>query len=75
MSLFSIPLSIKLTWVEDKLPEAAAPLTDLAIDSMGGWTMMNPIYTEAELDTVKVVNRAPVTLSDKAAHGVVKLLR
>jgi hypothetical protein len=42
---------------------------------MGGWTMMNPIYTEAELDTVKVVNRAPVTFSDKAAHGVVKLLR
>jgi hypothetical protein len=41
----------------------------------GGWTMMNPIYTEVELDRVRVVGREPVTVSDKAAHGVVKLLR
>ena len=36
---------------------------------------MNPIYTDAELDTVKVVGRTPVTLADKAAHGAVKTLR
>lgn len=36
---------------------------------------MNPIYTEDELNAVKVVNREPVTISDKAAHGIVKLLR
>jgi hypothetical protein len=54
------------------MPDAAAPLSDMA---QGGWTMMNPIYTEADLDKVKVVGREPVTISDKAAHGVVKLLR
>lgn len=44
-------------------------------DPTGGWTLMNPIYTDTELDSVKVVGRTPVTLSDKAAHGIVKLLR
>lgn len=37
--------------------------------------MMNPIYTEAELNTIEVVGREPVTVGDKLAHGVVKLLR
>jgi hypothetical protein len=41
----------------------------------GAWTLMNPIYTDSELDSVKVVEREPQTLSDKAAHGIVKLLR
>lgn len=41
----------------------------------GNWTMMNPIYTEPELDCVKVVGREPVTVGDKAAHGMVKMLR
>ncbi|WWC70240.1 alternative oxidase, mitochondrial [Kwoniella pini CBS 10737] len=41
----------------------------------GAWTMMNPIYTEQELDTVKVVGRVPVTVADKAAHRTVKFLR
>ncbi|OCF36865.1 alternative oxidase, mitochondrial [Kwoniella heveanensis BCC8398] len=41
----------------------------------GPWTLMSPIYTEAELDTVKVVNRTPVTIGDKAAAGAVKYLR
>ncbi|WWC61838.1 uncharacterized protein I303_104423 [Kwoniella dejecticola CBS 10117] len=41
----------------------------------GAWTMMNPIYTENELNTVKVVGREPVTVADKAAHRTVKFLR
>ncbi|WVW83874.1 hypothetical protein I302_105896 [Kwoniella bestiolae CBS 10118] len=41
----------------------------------GAWTMMNPIYTESELDTVKVVGREPVTLADKSVHKLVKFLR
>lgn len=57
----------------DKLPDAAAPLSDL--DLTGGWTLMNPVYTPGELETVEVVGRPPVTLADKAAHGSVKLLR
>ena len=28
-----------------------------------------------ELDSVKIVGRAPVTVADKAAHGAVKFLR
>ncbi|KAK6910126.1 hypothetical protein I203_104157 [Kwoniella mangroviensis CBS 8507] len=41
----------------------------------GAWTLMNPIYTESELDTVKVVGREPVTLADKSVHKLVKFLR
>jgi len=55
---------------QDQQP-GSHPLTDLT----GGWTMMNPIYTEAELDCVKVVGRQPITAADKMAHGVVKTLR
>lgn len=47
----------------------------LSSSSSGSWTLMNPIYTEDELNAVKVVNREPVTLADKGAHGMVKLLR
>lgn len=36
---------------------------------------MNPIYTDAELDTVKIVHRPTVTIGDKLAHGAVKFLR
>ncbi|WWC89381.1 alternative oxidase, mitochondrial [Kwoniella dendrophila CBS 6074] len=43
--------------------------------STGPWTMMNPIYTEQELDTIKIVTRTPETVADKAAHGTVKILR
>lgn len=57
----------------DKLPNEANPLTDM--DRTGAWTLMNPIYTDAELDSVRIVNREPVTTSDKIAHGLVKLLR
>lgn len=59
-------------------------------DSQKGWTMFKPIYTEnvsymssvrisklmnQELNSVQVVGRAPVTMSDKLAHGAVKLFR
>jgi len=54
------------------MPDAAAPLSEM---QAGGWTMMNPIYTEADLDKVQIVGRDPVTIGDKAAHGVVKILR
>ncbi|KAL7421901.1 inducible alternative oxidase 2 [Cryptotrichosporon argae] len=57
---------------QDQVPASNA-LTDMT--RTGAWTLMNPIYTEAELDTVKVVGRTPVTLADKAAHGAVKTLR
>lgn len=43
--------------------------------SHGTWTLMNPIYTDAELDSVKIVERTPQTMSDKAAHAIVKILR
>ncbi|WVR07015.1 alternative oxidase, mitochondrial [Kwoniella sp. DSM 27419] len=41
----------------------------------GPWTLMSPIYTEAELNTVQVVGRPPVTIGDKAAHKAVKFCR
>lgn len=41
----------------------------------GSWTMMNPIYTESEMDVVKVVHRPPETTSDGAVFRLVKLLR
>lgn len=63
------------TNIPDNMPAEAAEANPLSDMQAGGWTMMNPIYTEAELDSVKVVNREPVTLSDQAAHGIVKLLR
>ncbi|BEI87843.1 uncharacterized protein CcaverHIS019_0105610 [Cutaneotrichosporon cavernicola] len=50
-------------------------VNDLLSSSQGAWTLMNPIYTNTELDSVKVVERTPQTLSDKAAHGIVKILR
>jgi len=61
---------------KDQMPSAVAtanPLTDLT--RTGAWTLMNPIYTERELESVKVVHRAPVTVSDKLDHSVVRLLR
>ncbi|KAK8864380.1 alternative oxidase, mitochondrial [Kwoniella newhampshirensis] len=58
---------------QDQIPSAENVLTDTSIT--GAWTMMNPIYTEAELDTVQVVGRPPVTVADRAAHGTVKFLR
>jgi hypothetical protein len=59
-------------------------------DSQKGWTMFKPIYTETvrifpyqldhnltkqEVNAVQVVGRKPVTVSDKLAHGAVKLFR
>ncbi|WRT66350.1 alternative oxidase, mitochondrial [Kwoniella shivajii] len=58
---------------QDQVPLATDTLADESIT--GAWTMMNPIYTESELDTVKVVGRTPVTIGDKAAHRTVKFLR
>lgn len=55
-------------------PERIEPVATVTHDH-GNWTMMNPIYTEPELDCVKVVGREPVTVGDKAAHGMVKMLR
>ncbi|WVO17012.1 alternative oxidase, mitochondrial [Cryptococcus depauperatus] len=41
----------------------------------GAWTLFNPIYTERELDSVKVVTRPPITVGDKAAHRLVSFFR
>lgn len=56
------------------ISERVEPVATVVHDH-GSWTMMNPIYTEPELDCVKVVGREPVTVGDKAAHGMVKMLR
>lgn len=45
------------------------------MERTGSWTMMNPIYTPEELETVKVVNRPPETTADRGAQGMVKLAR
>ncbi|ORY34016.1 alternative oxidase 1 [Naematelia encephala] len=58
---------------QDKVPMAVNTLSDMT--RTGAWTMMNPIYTEEDLNTVQVVHRTPVTIGDKAAHGTVKFLR
>ncbi|CAD6590360.1 MAG: Alternative oxidase, mitochondrial precursor, partial [Tremellales sp. Tagirdzhanova-0007] len=42
---------------------------------IGAWTLFNPIYTQAEMNTVKIVHRPTQTVGDKVAHGAVKLLR
>ncbi|WVQ82342.1 alternative oxidase, mitochondrial [Cryptococcus sp. DSM 104549] len=58
---------------QDQNQQLTHVLTDTS--TTGSWTLFNPIYTEKELDTVKVVGRAPVTVADKAAHKAVKFLR
>jgi len=61
---------------KDQMPVAVAqanPMTDL--ERTGSWTLMNPIYTDAELESVKVVHRPQVTVGDKLAHSLVRLLR
>lgn len=47
---------------------------DVDAGQWGSWKY-TPIYTEKELDTVKVVHRTPVTVQDKLAHGTVRTLR
>ncbi|EIW70611.1 hypothetical protein TREMEDRAFT_28860 [Tremella mesenterica DSM 1558] len=74
-------LSEKVVGVESKLaeglhysgPTAINVLSDLT--RTGPWTMMNPIYTEEELDCVQIVHRPTVTIGDKLAHGSVTLIR
>lgn len=55
------------------MPQIVNPLTDLS--RTGAWTMMNPIYTPQELESVQVVHRPETSASDKVAHALVKLCR
>ncbi|KAL1405530.1 inducible alternative oxidase 2 [Vanrija albida] len=57
----------------DKTEADISALID--VDKPGGWTLMNPIYTESDLDSVKVVYRKPENIADRAIRGSVLLTR
>lgn len=41
----------------------------------GDWVLFHPVYTKEEMDSVKVITRESRTISDRAASGLVRLLR
>lgn len=47
----------------------------IATDKPGGWTLMNPIYSESDLDSVKVIYRKPETYTDAAIRNLVRMTK
>lgn len=60
---------------EPALAVGGSAPADLSEPFHGNWTLIRPAYSKAALDSVKVVHRPEISLSDKVAARLVKLLR